>query len=285
MREKIKDFEHPEQVWKDVYHDQLVDLEETHLPQSFPIARIIERIPKCSFFASFTFLIIGAIVCFVVAYIMTSNKLGCNFWSSVFLNLGMGLITGFVLWYFTDHRSRIKSGYEAVVKTMRKRYETLQVVLNECLANPHFVLSNMDNQELACEWIYVHRNFISTIQSHFNYWDVTLKNKVDIDFAKVSKIISEKIHDIGLDVEIDASKTSKEELRIICGDMQRLEMSILKSYEIRIEILEARILDLRFGRRPLSRWEKLERKQRGGKINDQIFVENSLGIVNGGRLV
>lgn len=276
MREKIKDFEHPEIVWKDVYHDQLVDLEEDRLPQSFPIARIIERIPKCSFFVSFSFLIIGAIVCFIVAYIMTSNKLECNFWSSVSLNLGMGLITGFVLWYFTSHRSRIISGYEAVVKTMRKRYETLQFVLNECLANPRFVLCNMDNQELACEWIYVHRNFILTMQSHFEYWDGVLKDKVDIDFGKVSMIIGKKLQDIGLHLENDILKKTKDDLRILCGDVYRLEIGILKSYENRIEILEAKVLDVQFGRRPLSRYEKLKRKQRGGKINDQISLDLAL---------
>jgi hypothetical protein len=276
MREKNKDFEHPEQVWKDVYYNELIDLEEERLPQTFPIAHIIERIPSYSHFRSLIVLVLSALACFGVAWGMVSDKLSCGFWSSALLNLGMGLISGCVLWYFTEHRSRMVSGYEAVVKTMLKRYETLQVILNKGLANPHFVLYNMDNQELACEWIYVHRNFILTMQSHFEYWDGVLKDKVDIDFGKVSKIISKKLQDIGLHLENDILKKTKDDLRILCGDVYRLEIGILKSYENRIEILEAKVLDVQFGRRPLSRYEKLKRKQSGGKINDQISLDLAL---------
>lgn len=276
MRENTKDYEHPEQVWKDVYHNQLVDLEEDRLQQNFPIALVIERIPKYSRFSSLIFLIIGALVCFIAAYMIPSNKSECGFWSSAFLNLGMGLISGCVLWYFTEHRSRIISGYEAVVKTMRKRYETLQLVLNDYLANPHFVLCNMKNFELACEWLRVHHNFILTMLSHFRYWNAILKGKMKPDFVNLTKVVDKKISQIGLGLELSAAKKTKEELRCLCGDVVRLEMDILKSYENRIETLEANVLDLRFGGRSLSRWDKLRRKCKGGEINDQIEFDIAL---------
>ena len=266
MREKIKDFENPERVWKDLYHNELCDLEEERLSQSFPIAHTLKWIPKYSIFAGLIFLIVGAMACFAVAYIIASNKSECGFWSSVLLNLGMGLISGIVIWCFTERRSRIERGYETIAKIMRKRLETLQVTLHEHLANPLFVLFNMRNRELACEWLRMHHNFILTIQSHFKYWDKILKGKIELGFGKLFKIIDEKLSDSDLGSDVNILKKSDEELRILCGNVSRLEMNILKSYENRIEILESNVLDVRFGRRPFT----LRRKGMGGKINDQI---------------
>lgn len=266
----------PEHVWKEVYNDQLVDLEVDWSSQKFPIALIVERMPGYSRWSDLCCLILGAVICFALAHCFTSHSLNCGFWSGLFLNLGMGLVAGVVLYWFTERRSRILSGYEVVSKTMRKRLETLQEVMRDGLGNPHFVLSTMDDSKLAFEWLRVHKAFILKMKSHFVYWERMLRGKIDLDFERVVSLIDVKVQKMGVLDEKDSSGLSREELRLLCGYTWRLETGMLNSYEKRIELLESKVLDVRYGGRPRSRCERLARKCKGGQVNEQINLDMAL---------
>lgn len=276
MGNVIKDYEHPEQVWKEVYYDQLVEVEEVGLHQAFPIQLVIERLPKYSRWSDMWQLVAGAMMCFGAAYCFSRHTLPCGFVSGAFLNLGMGIIVGILLAHFSDRRMRIIDGYEVVAKTMRNRMSTLQSILSNYLADPHFVLFNLGNKKLACEWLHVHQNFVLMMKAHFGYWDEKLKGKVNLGFEKVVTIADEKICDMGFVVQKNTLKMTQDELRVFCEEVWRLETGLLKSYEKRIELLEAKVLDVRFGAFPQTRWECLRDKCIGGRINDQIRIDFAL---------
>ena len=266
----------PEHVWKEVYNERLVDLEEDCFQQEFPIALIVDRMPGYSRWSGWCWLFCGALIFFALAYCLSSHSLNCGFWGGLFLNLGMGLVAGVVLYWFTERRIRILSGCEAVAKTMRKRLETLRDVMNEHLGNPHFVLTNRGDAELTFQWLCVHQNFISTMMSHLKYWDRLLKGKVDLDFGRVVSLADMKIREIGSRLENESSDLTYEELRLLSGDVWRLETGIVKSYEKRIELLEAKVLDVRYGCRSVSSWGKLCRKCQGGLVTEQIKLDMAL---------
>lgn len=266
----------PERVWKEVYNERLVDLEEERLRQEFPIAMIVDRMPVYSRWSGWGWLCCGALIFFALAYSLSNHSLNCGFWGGLFLNLGMGLVAGVVLYWFTERRIRILSGYEAVAKTMRKRLETLPQVMNEHLGNPHFVLTNLGDAKLAYQWLCVHQEFVLTMMSHLKYWDRLLKGKVDLDFGRVVSLAEKRVHEIGLRLGNESSDLTHEDLRLLSGDVWRLEIGIMKSYEKRIELLESKVLDVRYGARPRSLWVRLVRKCKGGQVNEQINLDMAL---------
>ena len=114
------------------------------------------------------------------------------------------------------------------------------------------------------------------MKAHFGYWDEKLKGKVNLGFEKVVTIADEKICDMGFVVQKNTLKMTQDELRVFCEEVWRLETGLLKSYEKRIELLEAKVLDVRFGAFPQTRWECLRDKCIGGRINDQIRIDFAL---------
>lgn len=273
MGNVVKDYEHPEQVWKDVYHNKLVELEEADLPQTFPIEPVLARIPKFSKWRDLWFLLVGALTCFSIAWYFSKHSLPCGFVSGVFLNLGMGIVAGIVLACFSERRTRVVNGYEVVSRTMRNRVGVLRLVLDECLVDPDFALFNLGKRDLACGWIRVHQNFVLTMKSHLEFWRTKLDGKIDLGFGAVVKTLDKKMQEIGLASGGNVLSMTQEELRVLCGNIWRVEMAVLKSYEKRIELLEARVLDVRFGTRPTTRRERLSKKSRGGSVNDQIKID------------
>ena len=169
MSEKIKDFDIPERVWKDVYHNLLYDLEEDRLRQRFPVSDVIERLPKVSLWMVYSGLIIAVVVFIVGALLLTDNKLSCGFFSSALLNLSMGLVSGLILFWLSNLIRKINDGYSDVIRIMHRRYKVLCKVQDEELKRPHFVLRTTEDKELTCEWIMVHRNFVFTMISHLKF--------------------------------------------------------------------------------------------------------------------
>ena len=160
MDDNTASYELPERIWKEVYHTDLENLEEDCREGIFTIAKIVNRLPRFSMKMDWWAIGGMAMAFFVVAYLFSSHSRSCGFWSGLFLNLGMGIVSGLILFYFSERRTRVKSGYGVVAQTMRKRLALLRMVMDKRLENPHFVLFVQRDRARACQWIFVHHQFI-----------------------------------------------------------------------------------------------------------------------------
>lgn len=265
-----RETELPERIWKHVYHTLLVDLEETGFRDPFPVAKVIQRLPVYSIRRGLFCLFILAGMSFVLAYVLSQVSPCCNFWGSVFLNLGMGVVAGLVLFWFSERKSRVVDGYSCVIEVMRRRLDMLRHVQEKELEDPYFVLLNKRDPDRARDWLHVHNNLIYSMKAHMAYWAEMLHNKVHIGFAEMVQEIEKELEHIGDVDQIGCKVDSAEQLRVLCGDVWRLEHGILVEYEHIINKFQDLILDVQFGCRPLSKWEHLKRKVPGGVITLQI---------------
>ena len=248
MREKMKDFDSPERVWKDVYHNLLYDLEEIRLRQRFPVSDVIERLPKASLWMVYSGLMIAVVVLFVAGWFGAKHELPCGFLSSASLNLGMGLVSGLMLFWLSDRIRKIIDGYSDVIRIMRRRYKVLCRVHDEELKRPYFVLRTTEDKELTCEWIMVHRNFVFTMISHLKFLKCSIEKKAIKSFMSDVLKAEEEGKRISESLKEPYSSLPYETVVQLSKDVWQLEVSILKMYEKGIRQLESCIYNIKYGK-------------------------------------
>ena len=70
---------------------------------------------------------------------------------------------------------------------------------------------------------------------------------MELSFAKLVARIDKRLRDINLNADGDYDALTKEELRLLCGDIWRLEYQALLWYEANIAKLQSKVWDLSFG--------------------------------------
>ena len=244
---KAEDVRNPDGVWKNIYHNVLVEVEEDEMEQHFRLEELLRRLPTFSLKKSLGCLVGAAVMFSFLSWCMRSADGNCAWWSGLFLNLAMGMVSGVVLLCYSNRQQGVVAGYGAVVLVLRERLNAFRVA-ESGLFDPLFAFQTQRNLDLGVAWMHVHINFIWTMKSHLKYLHKMLDGKVELGIAQIIERIESRL--AGLEgVERRIHEVHSEEcLRKACSDVWELERFVLTNYEKLINTLQMKIYAQQFGK-------------------------------------
>lgn len=269
--EIVAEMESPDQAWKSLYHNELYEVEEDGLNQEFPGEKMIRRLPRFSLNESLIVLLIGVVVSIGLSWQFRGGDGNDGWWSGLFQNLAIGMVAGWILLWFSNRQQRVVAGYTSLLDLMKKRLQTFRDVLSK-LRNPNFVFFNIGDYQAGIGWLHVHRNFILTMASHFRYFNKHMKE--DVGLGHYADCIANQLKKLGSVDQLISKDHSPDSIRRVCGDVWRLENSILVAYEKVINQIEERVFDVSLGKKELYRWEVMQNtKGSNGYITKEVLSD------------
>ena len=265
------EMENPDRAWKSLYHDELSEVEEDGLDQEFPSEKMICRLPRFSLKKSLIMLLVGIVVSIGLSWQFRGCDGNDGWWSGVFQSLAMGMVSGWILLWFSNRQQSVASGYASLLDLMKRRLQTFRDVLS-MLRNPTFVFFNIGDYEAGIGWLQVHRNFILTMESHFRYLNKHMKEEVGL--GHYADCIANQLKKLGSVDQLMSKDISPDCIRKVCGDVWKLERSILAAYGNVINQIEERVFDVRFGKKTLYRWEEMKNSTgTNGSITKEVLSD------------
>ncbi len=269
--EAAAEMENPDQAWKSLYHNELAEVEEARLDQEFPCEKMIRRLPRFSLKESLIVLLIGIGVSIGLSWHFRGSDNDSGWWSGLFQNLAMGMVSGWILLWFSNRQQCVVTGYTSLIDLMKKRLQTFRDVLSE-LRDPNVMFFNIGDYEAGIGWLLVHVNFIHTMESHFRYFNKYMKE--DVGLGHYADCIANQLKKLGSVDQLISKDYSPDSIRKVCGDVWELESSILAVYGKVINQIEERVFDVRLGKKALYRWEEMQNaKGTNGSITKEVLSD------------
>lgn len=279
--------------WKEIYNKFFFEVESIDKDEN-DSDELFFHLPKFSRNNGFWFLLITAMGMIVWSYYLcapSADVTGLGGWmSNLLLNLAMGVIAGFVVFFYTTRRDRVMMGFADVATIMKQRLTLFKSLVGDDGAiskvDPLFLFQTKPNNPLTgIDSLYANNEFNSVLVDYFKYLQKYLGPVFPIyDFAGVVAELDQRNTEEFKN--IDALHSSLKEygkldegLKNECcrnvGETTRLIISRLDGLYYR---LQASVYGVKFGRARCLPWKEMRQKMigRGGTVNTEILKEGML---------
>ena len=291
----------PTQQWKEIHDKYFYEVESVDKEDNASDV-LFSHLPRFSRNNGFWSLAIIAVGMMAASYYLCASckdVAGSGGWmSNLLLNLAMGVIAGFVVFFYTTRRDRVMMGFSEVVVIMKQRLTLFKSLVGDDGAiskiDPSFLFQTQSDCPLTgIDSLSANNEFNSVLVNYFKYLEKHLMPVFqEYDFAGVVAELDrrnkEEFKSIdALHRRLKENEKLDEELKNdCCRNVYETTRLIISSLEKLYYKLHASVYGVKFGRpRRLWRHNMLHKIGWGGSINTEIIKEGMLhGVFSEKRL-
>lgn len=282
----------PMEQWKEIHYKYFHEVED--IVKDNNTDALFFHLPKFSRNSGIWYLLIIAVGMIALSYYLClagADATGSGGWmSNLLLNLAMGVIAGFIVFFYTIRRDRVMMGFAEVANIMKQRLTLFRSLVGDDGAiskiDPSFLFQTKSYDPLiGIDSLRANNQFNCVLVNYFKYLQRYLGPVFpNFDFSKVIAGLEHrnsdelrKINEL-LGCTKEHKKLDKDLKNECCRLVWETTQYIISRLDELFYRLQSSVYGVKFGRARCFSWKEMREKKTGlgGAINAEILKEGEL---------